>query len=32
METAAEQAGAEFSTLTEPEMDALWEAAKLSLR
>ena len=32
MEAAAEQAGAEFSSLTEPEMDALWEAAKLSLR
>ena len=32
METAAEQSGADFSALTEPEMDALWEAAKHSLR
>jgi ATP diphosphatase len=32
MEAAAEQAGVEFSTLTDSEMDALWEAAKLSLR
>lgn len=32
MEAAAQQSGTEFSVLSEPEMDALWEAAKLSLR